>query len=257
MVPQIDFLPATYHQQRRRKHTTLWRRMMVSFFLALAMLGTWQQRKLQRKLETRRDELKSQAEGLEQLLPLDSELEQRFRDLDVQTQLLTQLSVRVPTTRVLAALTNALPEFVSLNECQTEIGVVEGLAPTNMRIPPPSTASRANQSPASPFETDLAELRLANDRSALLVTLHGLAPDDFAISRYLVRLRESTLFERSTLVYSGQHRVRDESLRCFQLRLQVKNPKDWLETTPKSDQRVAQDANNSSLRSGPTHTQGF
>jgi hypothetical protein len=257
MVPQVDFLPATYHQQRRRKQTTLWRRMMVFFFLALAMLGTWQQRKLQRKLEARRDELKSRAEGLEQSLPLDTELEQRLRDLDVQTQLLTQLSVRVPTTRVLAALTNALPEFVSLNECQTEIGAVEGLPPTNMRVSPRSTASGANQSPASPFDADVAELRLAKDHSALLITLHGLAPDDFAISRYLVLLRETKLFERSTLVYSGQHRLRDESLRCFQLRLQVKNPKDWLETAATTGQRVAHDANRSSPRSGPAHTQGL
>src|SRR5258706_5916458 len=105
MVPQIDFLPATYHQQQRRKHTTLWRRMMVFFFLALAMLGTWQQRQLQRKLQARRDELKSQAEGLEQSLPPDTDLERRLRDLDVQTQLLNQLSVRVSTTRVLEAMT--------------------------------------------------------------------------------------------------------------------------------------------------------
>jgi hypothetical protein len=257
MVPQIDFLPATYHQQQRRKHTTLWRRMMVFFFLALAMLGTWQQRQLQRKLQARRDELKSQAEGLEQLLPLDTDLERRLRDLDVQTQLLTQLSVRVPTTRVLAALTNALPQFVSLNECQAEFGAVEGLAAPNMRVPPPSTASGENKSPASPFETDVAELNLAKDRSALLITLHGLAPDDFAISRYLVRLRETKLFERSTLVYSGQHRVRDEVLRSFQLRLQVKNPKDWLETTPASGQRVVLDAIRSLPRSGQTHTQGL
>jgi len=38
------------------------------------------------------------------------------------------------------------------------------------------------------------------------------------------------LFERVTLAYSGQHRVRDESLRTFQVRLQVKSPATLLDS---------------------------
>lgn len=237
MVPQIDFLPATYHVQRRRQTQTLWRRMMVFFFLALAMLGTWQQRTLRLKLDQRRGELQARAQGLQQTLPTDSQLEQQFKEWETKAQLLTTLELRVPATRMLAAVTEALPEFVSLSECQVEQVPVESKPTTNGRV-----VASTPQEAKPPLETDLQELRADADKVATGMTLAGLAPDDFAISRYLVRLRETDLFERVTLVFSGETRVREESLRNFQIRLQVRNPVVWLERRSAEDRRVASKA---------------
>lgn len=226
MVPQIDFLPATYHLQRQREHKTLWRRMMVLFFLSLAVLGTWQQRMLQTKLESRRDELRARAEGLVKSLPAEAKLEQQLRELETRAQFLTTLEFRIPTTRLVASLTNSLPEFVTLSECQAEIGLIEGAVVANA----PMVVPAANKEKLPPFEADLNELKNASSRTTTMLTLTGFAPDDSAISRYLVQLKETGLFERVTLAYSGQHRVRDESLRTFQVRLQVKSPATLLDS---------------------------
>lgn len=78
MVPQIDFLPATYHVHHQREHKTLWRRMFVFFFLVIAVLGTWQQRQIRQKLEARQAELQSKAEGLLQPIKAQSKLEQQL-----------------------------------------------------------------------------------------------------------------------------------------------------------------------------------
>ena len=234
MVPQIDLLPATYHVRRQREHKTLWRRMMVLFFLTLAVLGTWQQRKLRTKLESRRDELRARAEGLQQLLPVESKLDQQLRELEAQTKLLTSLEFRIPTTRLLAGLTKSMPEFVSLSECLAEIGLIEVPASANV----PSAVTNANKEKLPPIEADLTELTTAISRSTTMLTLTGFAPDDSAISRYLVQLKETGLFERVTLAYSGQLRVRDESLRSFQVRLQVKNMTTLFDSRPSTDQRV-------------------
>ncbi len=228
MVPQIDFLPATYHVQRQREHKTLWRRMMVLFFLSLAVLGTSQQRLLRTKLESRRDELRARAEGLQQSLPVEAKLDQQLSDLETRTQLLTSLEFRIPTTRLFAALTKSLPEFVSLSECQAEIGLIEGAVAVNV----PSAMPNANKEKSPPFEADLIELKAASGRTTMMLTLTGFAPDDSAISRYLVQLKQTGLFERVTLAFSGQHRVRDEALRTFQVRVQVKSPAALFDSLP-------------------------
>lgn len=226
MVPQIDFLPATYHLQRQREHKTLWRRVTVLLFLTLAVLGTWQQRTLRTKLESRRDELRARAEGLTQALPVEAKLDQQLRELETQAQFLTTLEFRVPATRLVAALTNSLPEFVSLSECQAEVSVIEGAVVATA----PTVAPSAIKEKLPPFEADLVELKNAGARTTTMLTLTGFAPDDSAISRYLVQLKETGLFERVTLAFSGQYRIRDEALRTFQVRLQVKSTSTLLES---------------------------
>ena len=235
MVPQIDFLPATYHVQRQREHKTLWRRMMVLFFLALSVLGTWQQRMLRAKLESRRNELRARVEGFQQSLPVEVKLDQQLRELETKAQLLTALEFRIPTTRLIAGLTNSLPEFVSLSECQTEIGLIEGTVAAN----PPPAISNANKEKSPPFDADLNELKTATGRTTTMLTVSGFAPDDSAITQYLVRLKVTGMFERVTLAFSGQHRFRDESLRTFQIRLQVKSPAALFDSLPVTDRSGA------------------
>ena len=236
MVPSIDFLPATYHLQRQREHKTLWRRMMVFFFLALSVLGTWQQRQLCRKLELRRDELQAKAQGLMQAMPAKSKVTQELKDLETKSLLLTTLELRVPMTRVLSAVTKSLPEMVSLNECQAEAGLIE-ISGAALAAAIPAQISKEKP---PPFEADLEELRNATSRSATMLTLSGIAPDDLAISKYLVGLRDTKLFERVTLAFTGQHQVRGENWRNFQIKLQVKKPETWLDRMPAANPRVVQ-----------------
>ena len=236
MVPSIDFLPATYHLQRQREHKTLWRRMMVFFFLALSVLGTWQQRQLCRKLETRRDELQAKAQGLMQAMPAKSKVTQELKDLETKSLLLTTLELRVPMTRVLSAVTKSLPEMVSLSECQAEAGLMESSGTT---LPAIGSAPVSKEKPP-PFESDLTELCNATSRSATMLTLGGIAPDDLAISKYLVALRDTKLFERVTLAFTGQHQVRGENWRNFQIKLQVKKPETWLDRMQAANPRVVQ-----------------
>ena len=239
MVPQIDFLPATYHVQRQREHKTLWRRMFVFFFLVLAVLGTWQQRDLRRKLEARRDLLQSKAEGLLQPVKEQSRLEERLQELETRALLLTTLELRVPMTRVLAAITSSLPEMVSLNDCQAETALKETSPLRSGQMPPLPVANKDKK--PSPIEADLAELRNAARLSATMLTLSGIAPDDLTISQYLVALRETGLFERVTLSFTGQHLVREENWRKFEVRLQVKNSETLLDHSPAAAHRITKE----------------
>lgn len=240
MVPQIDFLPDSYHVHRQREHKTLWRRMMVFFFLVLAAAGTVQQRGLRQKLEARRGELQSMAEGLLQPVKAQSKLEQQLKELETRALLLTTLELKVPMTRVLTAITNSLPELVSLNEFHTETGLKEASNVRSAVTPPPRPVA-GKDSKSSLFESDLIELRDANSLSATWLTISGIAPDDLTISQYLVALRETDLFERVTLSFTGQHSVREETWRKFELRLQVRNPEALLERKPSGVRRITKE----------------
>ena len=242
MVPQIDFLPATYHVQRQREHKTLWRRLMACVFLVLAVLGTWQQRDLRRKLEARREELQSKAEGLLGPVKAQSKLEQQLSELETQALLLTTLELRVPMTRVLIAMTGSLPELVSLSDCQAETGLKETSGAKPAATPPVPPPAVNKDKPPTPFELDLTELRKGTDLSATLLTLSGIAPDDLAISQYLMALRETGLFERVTLSFTGPHIVREESWRKFEVRLQVKSPQELLSPSSSAARRVTKEA---------------
>ena len=235
MIPQIDFLPTTYHVQRQREHKTLWRRMMMLFFLTLAALGTWQQQDLRRRLEVRRDELQSKAEGLLQPIKAQSNLQQQLNDVEARALLLTTLELRVPMTRILNAVTSSLPEMMSLSECNAEPGQKEQ---SGLRPAVPRPLPTANKVTPSPFASDLTELRSAAGLSTLMLTLSGIAPDDLTISQYLVALRETGLFERVTLSFTGQHTIREETWRKFEVRLQLKNPETLLDHTPTGIRRV-------------------
>ena len=239
MVPQIDFLPATYHVQRQREHKTLWRRMFVFFFLVIAVVGTWQQRQLRHKLEARRDELQSKAEGLLQPVKAQSKLEQQLKELETRALLLTTLELRVPMTRVLTAITNSLPELVSLNDCQSDTALKDTSITRSGMLPPP-VASKEKK--LSPFESDLTELRNSANLSATMLTLSGIAPDDLTISQYLVALRETELFERVTLSFTGQHPVREETWRKFEVRLQVKNAEALLDREQAAVRRISKES---------------
>lgn len=240
MVPQIDFLPATYHVQRQREHKTLWRRMFVFFFLALAILGTWQQRQLRGKLQARRDELQLKADGLMQSVQASSSQETQTKELETRALLLTTLGLRLPMTQVLAGITNSLPELVSLSECHTEIGLKEVGKARPVGTTPPANSNQTAKK--SPFESDLSELQAASKNSAMMLTLSGVAPDDLAISRYLVALRETDLFERVTLSFTGQHTIREDVWRKFEIRLQVKGAESLLDLDSSDVRRVSIDS---------------
>lgn len=110
-------------------------------------------------------------------------------------------------TRVPTAITNSLPVLVSLNDCQAETGLKETSNARSGTQPPLPVANKDKK--LSPLESDLTDLRNATNLSATMLTISGTAPDDLTISQYLVALRETDLFDRVILSFTGQHLVRE------------------------------------------------
>lgn len=223
MVQQIDFLPASYHQARQRKQRQLWRRCLAFVFLSLMALGTYGQHHRHVKLKLQRDRLQEQAGRLTSQLQNADELRVQIQQLDAKINLEAFLQYRVPPTRILAAVTNALPRYVTLTECRSSLETINRESSSGSR-------SRQNQ-PAEvdstgkpPEEVDLLRLERENQQSGLFVSLEGIAPDDVSIANYLAALGATEMFDNVRIVYIGEHAYRDHGLRSFRARLAVKKP---------------------------------
>lgn len=146
-------------------------------------------------------------------------LRKQIQELDARANLLTFLQVRVPPTRVLAALTNPLPPFVTLNEVSLKNETVTVLAVPG-ELPPAAAAKTVT----NPHQADLQRLVDQAKSSELVVTVSGIAPDDVAIARYLAALQDQKLFREVKLLYTDEHTLLEHPRRRFGLRLTLRRP---------------------------------
>lgn len=217
MTQHIDFLPESHRSKRKRQRTLRWRQTVVIAFLAIVVGGGVKQRRERVRLESERDRISAQAKLMNDKLTDPAVLRERIAVLDRRAELATQLRLRTPPTRVLHAITNSLPRFVSLTEYRSSF------------ITPSSTASRSGQTTAaaiaaagSAIERDLVRLRTARRERPLVVTIKGLAVDDLSISRFLSRLQGNPTFGDVRLIYTDAAMFDRQLMRRFEIRLQVR-----------------------------------
>jgi hypothetical protein len=221
MTHTIDFLPAGYHQRRQLDLKKRWRQGLLLVFASLIALGTVQQRHSQARLVAERDRLRLQADAMAAQLGNAEALRQEILDLDASAALLARLQLRPAGTRVLQAIAQSLPAFVSLKEIRTSHERTASRTPASAA----DRAAKPKDVPAAggtPQAADLAKLMEQQRESSLVVSLAGIAPDDVAVSAYLAALRRTQLFDDVQLLYTDLHVYREERLRRFGLRLKVR-----------------------------------
>lgn len=216
MTRGIDFLPASYHRDRARRRNRVWQRTLMGVSGGLVILGTLQLWKMERQLEANRDRLLAEAQKLASQLADPAELQERVRRLDVAAELVTRLQLGASPSRVLQAVSQSLPEFVSLTEYRTQY---ETLVKSKRSKP-----SVEAEKELSPVEEDLQSLVRMSEERALVITVQGLAPHDIAISTFLAHLQDTRMFEQVTLLYTDERPYGEFSLRTFGIRLHVRGP---------------------------------
>lgn len=217
MTQHIDFLPDSHRRKRKRRRTMRWRQSVAVVFLVIVAAGGVQQRRERIRLEGERDRLARQATSMDGQLTDPALLRGRISALDLRAELATHLRLRTPPTRVLYAVTNSLPRFVSLTEFRS---VFSGQVSGSKRARRPGTKKPA---PAgSAVETDLAKLRKTVRERPLVVTVKGLAADDLSISRFLAKLQNNPTFDEVRLLYTDAAEFEGNPMRGFEIRLQVR-----------------------------------
>ena len=223
MIPDLDFLPASYHEKRHQRQKKSWRVGILVAFCILVVLGSVQIQSKKTSLRNERDRLKLQTQQLEKQLAFGKPVQLRIQQLDQQLDLLALMKARVPTTRLLRTVTDSLPQYVSLTSIRLNVGKV--IVPTSTISVPRRKSSRKKKSEAkelSATEKDLKAIRESQLRQATFVMVEGIAPDDVAISTILRGLRQSEHFTDVSLIYTDSYLKGETTLRTFSMKLRVR-----------------------------------
>lgn len=195
LISDVDFLPASYRNQGAKRKTGLWRLVVVALFGALAVFTTAYQRQLKFAAQL-------EAEHIESLYPAAMARNQALSDLQsqlaaaqVNAELSTYLRHPWPRTQIVAAISRALPDSITLRELNISREIVHK---PPVAAPPPGTQA-APTTPASLPAQDLERLRAENDESRVVVLIVGTTQDVGSLHEYLGQLAGSRLFQKVEL----------------------------------------------------------
>jgi len=123
-------------------------------------------------------------------------------------------------------ISDALPEYVSLNEFQFSFEKVF------VKEKPSGKKNQAKK----PIETipelvDLENLLKRHSEENLVITLQGISPDHLSISNYMSNLDQKGIFKEIDLVQSTESIFEGQSMRVFQLRMVVNAPGTYVPKT--------------------------
>lgn len=209
-----SFLPPDYVQAKAQRRTNL---VCLSLFalvlltVVLALLVTDRQRQDVRQLQLQTDQAYAQAAA--RLDQLDT-LEQRKKQLIRKAQITCQLLEKVPRSRILGELTNALPDGAGLLEFSLETKTIRIDRPTSAAtaIDQAKQTAQAKKNGAGEPEPIIQEVSLQ---------LVGTAATDVQVAQYLASLSSHPLFQDVTLVSSEQKTIDDRPIRKFRIDLKV------------------------------------
>jgi len=219
MIPEIDFLPASYHEARRRHRNRIWRRTIVVIFLTLVSLGTVRQREIQNGLLTQKKTLEERAQLMNEQLESPEQLNQKIKLVEIRANLLTAILLDESPAQLLSIISDALPDFVSLTEFRFSFEQVKLKENSLRKNTPPG-----KQEEPLPELLDLKILQERYERENLVISLQGISPDHLAISNYMSHLNQVGLFKEIELVQSNESIFEGQPMRVFRLRMVVKAP---------------------------------
>ena len=225
MIPEIDFLPASYREVRRRHQNRIWRRTIVVIFLTLVTIGTVRQRDIQHHLQAQKDTLEERAQLMNEQLENPAELNQKIQQAEIRDNLFASILLDESPAQLLSILADALPDFVSLDEFRfsfEEVSLKEN--PLNKNTPP------GKQDKPLPELADLKILQERYKRENLVINLQGISPDHLTISNYMSRLNQVGLFKEIELIQSNESIFEGQPMRVFRLRIVVKVPGKYVPT---------------------------
>jgi Tfp pilus assembly protein PilN len=207
-MAKIDFVPDDYIQQREGNRANLTYLILLAVLMS-AICVTFsiikiRQRATQNELAALVQQMSQAHKQIAQLEELKIKSRTMMRTMVMTAELLEP----IPRSIILAALTNNLPDGVSLLETKlSEKEIVRSAsAPArSSQYQAAGTKAAAQQEPPQKgFETT--------------IEIKGIAPSDIEVAAYIARLSGSVLFDSVALVESKEHKIDDTRFREFKLK---------------------------------------
>jgi Tfp pilus assembly protein PilN len=207
----IDFVPEDYIQ-RKESHRANFFYLALVGIIAAAVLGAFGVIKVRQKAVER------EVKGVDERMAIIQQSIKQLENLQNQRQemmktalLAAELIEPVPRSIILALLTNALPDGVSLVRVE-----ITQKKPQQA----PAAAKASNQYEAVKMA---AERKTQGQGYVTELEIEGLAASDIGVADYIASLSEAKLLENVCLVHSMQKELDNITYRQFKLTAQVRS----------------------------------
>jgi hypothetical protein len=236
----IDFLPQHYREEYERRRSQAWRILFVVVFAATLPTASLYQYRLKLSVQKELGRIaqqhgESQADAA-RLATLETEMAERT----ATANLITYLRHRWPTTQILAAVTQPLPQTMVLEEIAISRQQAETQATPTLNLSNEQSEAATSAGPAA-----IEDVRTLAKKSGseIIVRLTGLTSNSLHLHRYLAELARHPLFVQTELesVESEPGGNGETTADRFELHLVVR-PSYGAPDGPTGNNTVAQDA---------------
>ncbi|MFB3891852.1 MAG: PilN domain-containing protein [Phycisphaerae bacterium] len=212
----INLLPNDYVQRSARRRANI---LCVALFgvvmaavLGAALVGD----RSSRHTRHVRDQVDAAyAYAAQQIQQLQS-LEARRQTMQDRAEAIGSLLERVPRSRLLGIIANALPENTSLTKVDLE---------TKRLVLPIATPAPGAKAPTK-FDAVAAARASKGPPVVVTMELIGLAATDVQVARFISNLARNSLIQSADLVFSQEKLIDKIPTREFQVHLELKNGAD-------------------------------
>ena len=215
----INLLPENYLQRRCQHRTNV-----ICLVLFVVVIGgillatTASKRNLAHTLSVR-DRVNTSYTEAAKLISQMHELEAQKVKMLRKAELTASLVERVPRSTLLAIVTKALPDGTSL----------ESLDLRTQRIIRRAESTDGNRQTGSKLTTEPRKAPPTPVETTVCAEITGLAATDVQVARFIANLARNPLMDSVDLVYSEEKKIKDVTVREFQIKTVLKREVDAID----------------------------
>jgi Tfp pilus assembly protein PilN len=214
---ELSFLPDDYLDRKQRRRTNAI--CAVLFCIVISSIGgafTVTERSM-REIEKQAADVDVQYTGAAKRIEQYQQMEEKQRTMQHQAELTASLLEKVPRTKVLAKITNGIPQGVSL----LDFAMSSTLSSTPVKAPQTAfDARKAEIDAARGMVNALASQPRVYDVN---MRLTGVAPNDGQVSKFITKLNTTPMFKDVNLVFTDEFVAgdKDNKLRKFAIEMSL------------------------------------
>jgi Tfp pilus assembly protein PilN len=217
---ELSFLPDDYLERKQRRRTNAI--CAVLFCIVISSIGgafTVTERSM-REIEKQASDVDMQYTGAAKRIEQYQQMEEKQRTMQHQAELTASLLEKIPRTKVLAKVTNGIPQGVSL----LDFAMTSTLATAPQKAAPQTAfdARKAELDAARGMVNSMASQPRVYD---VMMRLTGVAPNDGQVARFIAKLNSTPMFKDVNLVFTDEFVAGDKEnkLRKFAIEMSL-NP---------------------------------
>jgi len=221
---ELSFLPDDYLERKQRRRTNAI--CAVLFCIVISAIGGafTVTEKSMREIEKQASDVDVQYTSAAQRIDQYQQMQEKQRTMQHQAELTASLLEKVPRSKVLAKITNGIPQGVSLLDFTLNS----------------TLSSAAQQAPKTAFDARKAEIDAARGVVSAMASqprvydvsmrLTGIAPNDGQVSKFITKINNTPMFKDVNLVFTDEFVAGDKEskLRKFAIEMNL-NPNAPLE----------------------------